>query len=487
MINDNSGSRVPDKVYNTILRHNLLPDKSRVLVAVSGGADSVCLLHILCGMRKTHGYKIYAAHLNHGIRGDEAARDEDYVKSLCDSLNVKLFVRYEDVTAAAKERGLTEEEAGRRARYEFFADVLRENNIDFAATAHNRDDQAETVIMRLIRGSGLSGMRGIKYSRTDGVVRPLLDVMRADIEQYCRENGLEYKTDSTNLNDDYTRNKIRHSVIPVLKEINPAAADALARFASSVGEDADFMDGYAKRLYARLGSPAVKSKYKALDIESLKIIGSRSVVSRLIILCAREAMRSDYSLEKKHIDMIIDFAESENSGSLDLPGGLMVSKNYGWLEFCLKDDNFGEKGLSFSNNSGFCIEVEPDKLYNIESGRYVYHIELKVVPKQDFRRGKKVQALDYEKVCGENGASLVLRSRRGGDRISVYKDGGSRKIKKLFIDLKIRREERAGIPLLCSGGEVLAVIGIRVSEKYKVTRDTKNVLVVNCEREELED
>lgn len=479
MMNDSGYIKtVTDKVEQTISRYDLISEGARVLVAVSGGADSVCLLHLLAGMRDMRKYKLFAAHLNHGIRGSEADRDEKYVRALCESLSVRLYAEHADIPTIAKESGLSEEEAGRRARYAFFARICAENKIDVTATAHNKNDQAETVIMRLLRGSGTAGLRGIKYKREDGVVRPLLDVTREEIEGYCREAKLEYKTDSTNLDDGYTRNKIRHTVIPALCEINPNAVGSIVKCAAAAGEDADFIDGYVRRLQTRLGAPILKSMYKALDIESLGYIKSRAIVSRLIIFCAADAMGDDYSLERKHLDIIINYAKTEGSGSLSLPGGLRVIKRDGWLEFRPPSDaeynNSGEKGLNLYNNSEFCIEVEPDKLYNINNCSIIFRIK----PITELTSAERKSAVDYD-VIGGDSARLYIRNRRDGDRIAVYKNGRSRKLKKLFIDLKIPRDERESVPILCTEDNIISAVGVRVGEPYKITKRTEKALVID--------
>lgn len=494
---------VTKKVQNTIKQQGLAENGSSILVAVSGGADSVCLLHVLSSIKNSFNYNISAAHLNHSIRGAEADRDEDYVIGLCKKLKIKCYTEKTDVPKLAQEKGLTEEEAGRRARYEFFERVLSENNINYVATAHNKNDQAETVLMRIIRGSGLTGLRGIKYKREDCVIRPLLDVSREEIENYCREAEIDFKTDSTNKDDNYTRNKIRHQLIPLASEINPSVVDALANLSKTLGDDADFIDNYAKRLYARINPPLFKGSYKAIDIESLKLIDNRSIVSRIILLCARDAMGSDYSLEKKHIDSICSFFESEGNGSINLPKGLVVQKSYGWLEFkssyapgnknllnnkenAEQNTDNSEKDLNLYNNKDFCIEVQPNKLYNIKYADYGYKIKLDVVPKDKVRLLDGELALDWDMISGGRDAKkLIVRNRRSGDRIAVYKNGMSRKLKNLFIDLKIRREERDAIPLLCDDiDNILAVVGIRANEEYKMTKDTDNVLVVHYEKYE---
>ncbi len=500
MMNNNTSGyieRVTKKVQNTLEQNCMAETGNSILVAVSGGADSVCLLHVLDRIKKQYKFNISAAHLNHAIRGDEADSDEAYVITLCDKLKIKCYTEKANVPELAKMSGMTEEEAGRQARYEFFNRISAENNIDCIATAHNKNDQAETILMRIIRGSGLSGFRGIKYKREDGVIRPLLDVLREEIEGYCREANLEYRTDMTNDDDNYTRNKIRHQIIPFVEKINPSVIDALSNLSKTLGEDADFIDDYAKRLYERINPPLFKGGYKALDIESLKLIDNRSIVSRLIILCARDVMGSDYSLEKKHIDNIYAFISSDNTGSIDLPKGLIVQKRYDWLEFKIRSEisrnqneeysnavNFSEKDLNLYNNKDFCIEVQPNKLYNIKYAEYGYKISLDVVPKEKLKLKDGDMALDWDMISeGIDAKKLIIRNRRDGDRITVYKNGMSRKLKNLFIDLKIRREERNSIPLLCDNVDnILAVIGIRAGEEYKMTKATDNVLVIHYEK-----
>lgn len=492
---------VTEKVENTIRERCLAVRGSSILVAVSGGADSVCLLHVLNSIKKQNKYKIFAAHLNHCIRGTEADRDEKYVAWLCEKMGIECFSEHADVPKLAKKLGMSEEEAGRKARYDFFRRISAENNIDLIATAHNKNDRAETVLMRIIRGSGLSGLRGIKYMREDGVIRPLLDVSRDEIEGYCREAELEFKTDSTNNNDDYTRNKIRHKLIPIAEELNPSVIDALANLSRNIGDDADFLDGYAKRLYERINPPIFKGKYKAIDIETLKMIDSRSIFARLILLCARDAMGKGYSLEKKHIDNIREFIFSDDNGngSLNLPRGLVVSRRSGWLEFTIKpelrpvkrstdevENDIDEKELNLYNNKDFCIEVQPNKLYNIRYEDYGYKISVEIMPKKKVSLGENYIALDWDLISeGRDTKKLLLRNRRSGDRIAVYKNGMTRKLKNLFIDLKIRREDRACIPILCDDVDnIYAVVGVRASEEYKIRKSTDNILVIHYERYE---
>lgn len=502
MINKNDSGfvlQVTEKIVNTMNKHGLADEGSSILVAVSGGADSVCLLHVLSRIRKSNRFKIYAAHLNHQIRGIEADADEAYVKSLCKKLNIKCFVSSVDIPTLSKELKISEEEAGRKARYEFFAQIAEKNKIAYIATAHNKNDQAETVFMRMIRGTGLTGLSGIKYKREDGVIRPLLGVSREEIEGYCRSAGLKFRTDSTNNDNNYTRNKIRNVILPMIEqELNPNATESLANLAGMLAEDALFIDSYTKRLYERLSPPVMKDEFKAIHINSIKLINSSSIISRVIILCAKDEMGNDYYLEKKHVSSIIDMLDDDGGNVANFPKGLVVEKRYGWLEFKKVDINQSKtknkrkknrEALNLSNNKDFCIEVEINKLYNIEE--IGAEISITLMNMAAFTPVHGEIALDADKVGVDinNLAScekkFFIRNRRAGDKFVIYKDGKSKKLKNFFIDMKIRREDRNRIPLLCDeNDDILAVVGIRANEEYKITGSSKNILVVRYEKYE---
>ena len=319
-----------DTVKNTIAKHDMLAPKDRVLVGVSGGADSMCLLSVLRALD----IDVHACHLNHGLRGAEADGDEAFVKEFCEKINVPCTMRRVYIENLAKERGLTVEEAGRAVRYDFFKEIAEKTEAAAIATAHNRDDQAETVLMRMLRGTGLTGLCGIKHVRGDGVVRPLLDVTRAEIEAYLSENGISFRTDSTNLDTAYTRNKIRAELLPYITEnYNVNIIEALAGLAENVAADVDFIEGYAQRLYKRLRNPLPKHKPTALHVKSLRLM-EPAIFMRLIKIAAREEIGRDPKLEKVHYEAIADLVERrQNGASLDLPNKLKVRIQEGWIYF----------------------------------------------------------------------------------------------------------------------------------------------------------
>ena len=248
-------------------RNNILPSGFRspallsgmsedtpILVGLSGGADSSALLHMLSVYREKCGAKIYAAHVNHGIRGAEADRDEEFCREYAGSLGVEIFVLRADVPALAKERGESVETAARALRYSYFEQIMRENNIPILATAHNANDNLETVIFNIARGSGLSGVCGIpECRRTDHgiVIRPILSMEKREIIEYCRDNAISFVTDSTNIDTDYTRNLIRAEIIPVMQRINSGAVKNAIRMSESLREDMLCLDHMADELIER--------------------------------------------------------------------------------------------------------------------------------------------------------------------------------------------------------------------------------------------
>lgn len=457
---------VLDKVYNTIKKYDMLSDGDSVLVGLSGGADSVCLLHCLYTLKDRLGIKLYAAHLNHGIRGDEAARDMELARNMCNGLSIPFYTKSVDVPLYAHTEKLSEETAGRLARYKFFAELKNKHNIDKTATAHNRNDQAETVLMRIIRGTGTDGLSGILYCRGDGTIRPLLDVERCEIEEYCLANGLEYCIDSTNEDESYTRNKIRKNLLPMLADkFNPNIVEALATLSQNAAGDAAFINGYAQRLYKRINNPSPSKRPVVLDTETLKMV-DEGIQVRLIRLALADAMGNEYKTEKEHIKAVLNLLRAETGTEISLPQGLVVAVRYGWLAFETAEDRkkFSQKVKCLADT-----EVVPGNEYTF--GDYIVRLELS----GDVKPEKGKLKLDYDKLKDK---PLILRTRKIGDRISVFKNGKTKKLKNYMIDEKIPSYERDTIPLLCSGNEVVAVIGKRAAETYKADNKTKRGLVV---------
>ncbi len=459
---------ISPRVLQTIFKYNMIDKGDKILAAVSGGADSVCMLHVLNCLKSDLGFKLACAHVNHGLRGAAADSDEQFVKSLCKKLGIKCYTKCTDVGALAKELGLTVEEAGRKARYDFFAELKEKYGFCKVATAHNKNDNAETVLMRIIRGTGIDGLSGILYKREDGVIRPILDVSREQIENYCNVYNLEYCTDATNFDNDYTRNKIRNELIPFIeREFNTKVSDSLVRLANSAEEDSNFIQGYTRRLYERLGSPLPGKTPNTVHIESFKMI-ERAIGARILRLAAAKSSK-DIKLERKHMDDIYGMLDKPTGTAIDLPCALRAEINYGWLTF----DGPLDRGEFKLDTDRFFTEIKiGDSVYLDGIGK---SISLRLENAKVYKLRVNEIGVDIDKLGSQ---PIFLRNRRDGDRIVWFEDGRTKKIKSIFIDAKIPKKDRVKIPLLATGDEVVAIVGNRVSEKYKITKDSERILVI---------
>ncbi len=436
-----------------------LPDNGLLVVGFSGGADSTALAHWLMG--RVQRERVLLAHVNHMLRGSEADRDQAAAEDFAREQGLKIEVLRVDVGKLARERGMGTEECGREVRYGFFHRLAPGDN-DRILTAHNADDNAETMILNLCRGAGLEGLCGIPRQR-GRVLRPLLGVSRKEIEEYCRENGLRYVTDSSNLTDGYTRNKLRHQVLPVLKGLNPRFIQAAAGTAELLARDRDCLMGQAEALLegARglwgLETKALISEEKSVRSRAVKLFLERS---------------GGVNLERKHIEEALEILE--RGGGADLPG-VRVS--------CAQ-------GVLWAGDKAGCGPFEvPAKLGRnpIPGGKCVI-ISEKIRGKAE--NPGKIQnllfknELDYDIMTGPAASlpgGLVLRSRRPGDRFAPAGREVTKPIKQVFQELRVPGPIRDSLPLLVCGGEIVWCPGAGASERFKVTERTKRVLVVEIE------
>ena len=397
-----------DVVLRTVERYDMLSRGDSVIVALSGGADSVALLHTLYSIKEKYDLKLYAAHLNHMLRGEEAERDEGFCKILCENYKTELFVRRADIKKLASEQKLGLELCGRQERYRFFDELALEKGAK-VATAHTASDNAETLLFQLTRGSSLSGAAGIPPKRGN-YIRPLINCTRDDIESYCVENGLDFVTDSTNLTDDYARNKIRHKVVPTLKELNPRFEEAIGRYCESASQAGDYLRSQAESL---LEKAAVSYGYSA-DI----LLGAHPAVlgEALVLLCRSES----FTPETRHIALLKDILV--HGGAVDLGAQTAVCKQ--------KIFRLANK-IQENNN----LEIHIDRDISLS-----YRDKLITV------------CVDNSKI---ESCDLVLRTRRGGDRFTYVKRGVTKPLRKVFNELRIPDERRDSLLILCQGSTVL--------------------------------
>lgn len=456
-----------DSVKQTIEREHLVDKGDRILVALSGGADSVCLLHCLKKLEEQYDVKIYAAHLNHKIRGIDAQRDAMYAAKLCDSMDITFFVKAVDVPSYAKEHKLTMEEAARKVRYEMLFEIKDRIRADKIAVAHNLDDQVETVMMRLLRGSGTHGLKGMDYKREDGIIRPLMDVMKADIISYCEVNRLQPCIDKTNFESEYTRNNIRLNLIPYIeKEFSPTIKTMLSRMANILREDNSFLEEQSQRVFFR--DADIAQEHVKLQVDDLKMLHP-AIVKRVLRLAIKQIMLSLEGIENVHIEDILSLISSEKTRAmLNLPKGLIVYKRPEGIFFTRKPIQ--------QELTSYQYVLTPGE--NIYISEVQMKVESKLLTKEKCMAlpiGNMMKAFDIDKIKGD----LVIRNRQDGDKMRPMGLGGTKKLKDIFIDLKIPREKRDSIPIVCDEQGILWIVGYKISEDYKIDENTQNVLRIS--------
>ncbi len=437
-------------VQSTIREYGLILPGQTVLVGLSGGPDSVALLHVLLSLAPSMDFKVAAAHLNHGIRGEEADRDEFFVRELCDFLGVALLCEKRDVPAAAKAHGWTIEQAGRELRYDFLRRAKDKLGASRIAVAHHMDDQAESILLHLTRGTGLAGLVGMMPLRED-IIRPLLCVRRSDVEQYLTEEGLAYCVDATNLETGSTRNRLRLELVPyVEKHINPAFVKTLCSMGELLLRDESYLQKLADEALdaAREDGGFMRERLRGLPLP---------ILTRALRTALREAGAA-VDIERVHIERLIGLLGARTGARLQLPG-IDAYIEYELLCFGVEPEETPYFEIPF------LAEGETDTpLGRFVSGAADYPA--------DFGENRNIAYMDARALEG-----AVLRPRRSGERIYPIGAPGRKKLKQYFIDRKIPRSQRV-LPLLCKGDEVLFLPGFCSAEATRVSPDTERILRV---------
>ena len=410
--------KLEQKTRQFIQKFHMLSIGSGVVIGLSGGADSVALLEVLCSLREELQLRLAAVHVHHGIR-PEAQQDADFCKELCLKKNVAFFCEYADVPGMAKEQGLTEEEAGRKARYQIFEDYRQNLQMDVIAVAHHQNDQAETVLFQLFRGSGLRGLSGMQPKR-DKIIRPLLSVSRAEIEEYLQTGHLKYVTDATNASDAYSRNKIRHRILPVAEEISFGAAEHMSQTAGQLREVLDYME---RQACVFLDSHAVRDE-KELKISVKAMLSEHIALQKMIITeVITRIFKSRKDITERHIEDILELLEKEGEKTIHLPGNGVVTKSYNWLIF--------KHAVERDDRTVFTpIIIEPDRTYALPGGffvetRLISYNNLENIPKMDC-----IKWFDYDKIIG----TLFLRTREQGDYLTIRDDGARKSLQDYLVN-----------------------------------------------------
>lgn len=292
-----------EKVLETINKYHLIEENDHIILGVSGGPDSTCLFHIFLELQKQIKFTFAVCHINHKIR-EEADEDEQYVENVCKTHNIPFYAKRVEVTDMAKKEKIGTEEMGRKVRYEFFNNILKKENANKIATAHTKNDLSETVLMNLLRGTGLSGLKGIEPKREDKYIRPLIECEKQEIDEYCKENNLNPRIDKTNFDNTYTRNKIRNKLIPYLKEeFNPSIIGALARTAQIISNEDQYLENLTKKYYNEIFINSSETEI-ILDLKKFNNL-DLVIKNRIVLYTITTLFNSSAGIEKKHIEDII--------------------------------------------------------------------------------------------------------------------------------------------------------------------------------------
>ncbi len=447
------------KVWQTIEKYHMCPQGAHIVVGVSGGADSMALLHLLNGFAGEQGWSITAVHVHHGLRGEEADRDRNFVQEICQEWKIPCKVYYFDVSKEAKARGLGTEEAGRLLRYEAFE---QERQGGMIAVAHNKNDQGETVLMRLCRGAGVSGLTGIRPVR-EFIIRPLLFCTRKEIEEYCQDKGLSYCEDSTNRENNYTRNRIRNQVLPLLEEIYPKATEHIAQTAEIMTEEEEFLQEQARVLFIRALKKSDENEI-VLDAECLRSM--HPAMGKRVLAMAFDALEGKKDIGSVHYELLVGLLGQESGKSLYLPNHIIAELSYGALIL--------KKVREMSSHFSYPLPLNQE-IYVPEAKLFVGTC-LCTKKRTQKSQDSCTKVFDYDKI----GCALFCRTRQNGDRLAIK--NGRKKLKDFLIDEKIPREERDRLPLIATEDDVLWVVNQRVSAAYLPDENTKKFLTVQIRR-----
>lgn len=451
------------------IRRNLkdrigIRDGQNIVLGLSGGPDSVFLFHMLRILQAEMGFHLAGAHINHMYRGDDADHDEAFVVSLCKFYNIECQVLKKNASEYAQDMKMSLEEAGRAIRYDFFRKILSEKGEGFIATAHNLNDQAETVLHRIVRGTGIDGLVGMTLKSQD-IIRPILDIKRKDIDSYLNHNNYDYCEDKTNKQLIYGRNRLRLDLIPYIeKEYNSKFSDSLIKLSHLALQDHELLYDTTLEAYNKLRHRLRGQIHIDLNGFNALSVGLRS---RLIRMAIEEIKGNRTNVQYSNIESSIALCERKETGKrIDLPDNITLEIAYDKIIIKSK------------------VEVK-DFEYNIIVGLPIFIAEISVIldsyetKNTDLAKKTNKIAIDYDKIMG----NLKVRNRRDGDFFTPLGMNGTKKLKDFFIDEKIPREQRDRTPIIKDDKEIIWIAPYRMSEHYKIDETTNRILVLEIKED----
>lgn len=448
-----------ERAAATIAEHQMIRPGETVLVALSGGPDSTALLHVLVQLQPRLGCRLHACHVNHGLRGAEADEDARAARWLARSLGVPISVRRADVRGYARAHGLSLEAAARTLRYRLLEQAARRAGAARIATGHTADDQVETVLLNLLRGTGPAGLAGIPPIRGK-VIRPLLRVTRGEVEEYCAAHGLSYRVDRSNRDVRFTRNRIRLEVLPVLRRVQSQVDAALLRLAEIMRAEDDFLRAEAERTLRHI---AVQRPGR-ISLAREAFAALHLPLQRRVMRAAIALVKGDeLDLEMERIDAAVALAQSGRTGAVvELPGGLRVERTYGEI-----------------------IIAAPQRAAAVPRAHWLLPIpgevvlkELRIAIRATRSRARRSPSDPHTALLDARDieSPLTVRTRRRGDRFVPLGMRDFVKLQDYFVNAKVPRAERDRVPLVVSGEDIVWVVGHRIDDRYKVTPQTKQTI-----------
>ena len=448
------------KVKDTISQYRMISPGDLIVVAVSGGPDSICLLDVLNKIGKEMGLELIVAHFNHGLRPEEDEIETQFVKEFAEHLNLPFVAKKAD--SELKKEGSSLEELARKARYKFLESVRTMRKADKIAVGHTMNDQAETVIIRLLRGSGPSGLAGIPPVRDRVIIRPLLNIKGEEVEEYLNEQNLTYKIDSSNLKPTYLRNRIRLEILPLLVQLQPNLIEQLALTADILRQENEYFDSLAEA-WIRNTIDSGEQGLVSIPLDLLQTLPS-ALKGRVLRALIKKIKKDLLRIEYDHVQAVSALINSHKpQGRLDLPDGLVVTKVYDRLEISMN-------------------EVKPRNYQYILEGPGSYHIDeidrtltLTIIENRGLmykNSDESISFLDADKIH----FPILIRNFRPGDRFIPLGMGGHKKIKDFYIDLKVPDKKRYSVPVLIYGKTPVWLCGYRIDDRFKVTPSTKRAL-----------